>query len=223
MACENAYPNEDALCDYALILLQGNYVPINQPEGMKILRQEADKGFSMAHYNLGLIYENGLYYQPKDPKKALDYYKNAADAEIIPAIVIVAKALFTGCFYNINCECDPIQAARLFEYAAASNDPEGLFWWATFLNNYCNSYSLDTQLDLYIKYGGTPINISLALVYYKKAAEAGFVPSMLRLAELYELGVAGEQNLKLSIHYYQMAADHGSIEASHHLNLILDD
>lgn len=63
----------------------------------------------------------------------------------------------------------------------------------------------------------------MALVYYKKAAEAGFVPSMLRLAELYELGVAGEQNLKLSIHYYQMAADHGSIEASHHLNLILDD
>lgn len=219
MARENGI--EGAHCDYALMLLDGKIIPANQPEGIKILKQAADRGFPMANYNLGHIYEYGIYSQAKDSKKALDYYKVAADKGMASAMVKVAKALFRGKFGTYECENDPIQAARLFEHAANLGDPEGLHSWGTFLNHYTNDPS-PNMAELNIKYGGTPMNITAAIENYKKAAEAGFVPSMVRLGELYEKGVAGDRNEKLARKYLKMAVKKGSKNAQILLNDIGD-
>lgn len=220
MARENGI--EGAHCDYALMLLDGKGVPVNQPEGMKILKQAADRGFPMANYNLGHIYEYGIYSQAKDPKKALEYYKAASDKGMASAMVKVAKAYFRGKFGTYDCEKDPIQAARLFEHAANLGDPEGLHSWGTFLNHYSNESNPD-MAELNIKYGGTPMNINVAIEYYKKAAEAGFVPSMVRLGELYDKGVAGDRNVKIARYYLQMAKDKGSKIAANYLTQIEDE
>ena len=67
------------------------------------------------------------------------------------------------------------------------------------------------------------MNISLALEYYKKAAEAGFVASMVRLGELYDKGVAGDRNVKEAKKYLQMASDLGSKNATNYLKKLEDE
>ncbi|OHS96220.1 hypothetical protein TRFO_37658 [Tritrichomonas foetus] len=181
--------------DYALMLLNGIGIPKNEPEGIRILTQAADKGFPMANYNLGRIYESHLYNQSTDSEKSLKYYKAAADAELALGLVKYGKALFRGRHADADCQKDPEYAARCFEKAAKLGDPEGLHSWGTFLHK---------------GFGGTPINIAEAIKCYQLAAEAGFVPSMVRLYEIYYQGICGTRNLELSKYYCQMAADHGN-------------
>lgn len=226
MARENGI--EGAHCDYALILLDGKGEYVNQPEGIKILKQAADRGFPMANYNLGHIYEYGSYNQEKskaNSEKAFNYYKAAADKGMAAAMVKVAKGYFRGKFGEYACGKDPILAARLFEHAAALGDPEGLHSWGTFLNHYSKESNPDLAA-LNVQYGGTPMNLDQAIEFYKKAAEAGFVPSMVRLGELYDKGVAGGRDAAMAKHYLKMAVDKGSkvaVELLKNLNEAEDD
>ena len=96
----------------------------------------------MANYNLGHIYEYGIYNQTKDPKKSLEYYKAASDKGMSKAMVKLGST---------DCEYDPIQAARLFEHAANLGDPEGLHSWGTFLNHYSNEANPDLSALEYYK------------------------------------------------------------------------
>ncbi|KAK8893815.1 hypothetical protein M9Y10_022244 [Tritrichomonas musculus] len=204
---------EGAHCDYASMLLEGKGVHANQPEGIKILKQAAERGFPMANFNLGYIYEYGRYGQEKNAanaKQSLKYYQVAADKGMPKAMVKVAKALFKGVHAGEATEKDPVRAARLFEQAASMGEPEGLHSWGTFLQHYHTPDDKATNTELNERYGGTPINIELAVEFYKLAANAGFVPSMTRLGELYEKGIAGNRNIAEAKRYLEMAVAKGS-------------
>ena len=198
---------EAAHCDYALMLLDGDKVDQDINEGMKIMKQAADRGFPMANYNLGHIYEFGKYGQEKNPKLSFEYYKAAADQNMPKAMVKYARALFKGNHMGYDVEKNPELAARLFQYTFNKGEPEGIHCWASFIQN---------------GYGGTPINIAAAMTYYKVAAERGFIPSMLRLGDLYNLGVSGSRNPRKAREYYTMAKDHGSRIAEEKLKDVTD-
>jgi hypothetical protein len=54
---------------------------------------------------------------------------------------------------------------------------------------------------------GTPKNLQLAFIYYKKAATIGFMPSFYLLARCYENGDGTEKNLSEAINWYKKAAE----------------
>lgn len=67
----------DVACAY-LLQLNWNFVPINQPEGLKFLQRAADHGLSTAQYLLATFYLAGQFL-PADYPKAIHYLQEAAD------------------------------------------------------------------------------------------------------------------------------------------------
>jgi len=66
---------------------------------------------------------------------------------------------------------------------------------------------------------GTETNLERAMYYYEKAAEAGHIPSQLRLGTLYQQDHAGYQWGKV-VHYLNLAAEQGSGEAACELGIL---
>ena len=69
-----------AKADIAQFLLKGKTgkktkIKKNIKEGLKLLEEVARWGFPMAYFNLGIIYQKGLFDQKQDLKKAINYYK----------------------------------------------------------------------------------------------------------------------------------------------------
>lgn len=186
---------EAAHSDYALMLLNGTVVAKNVKEGMKILKQAGERGFPTANFNLGHIYEYGIFGVEKNPELSLKYYELAAKQYYPKALVKVGKAMLRGRHAGVPAEKNEILAARNFHIAAQKGDSEGMHSWAS-----CLQYG----------HGGIPINIVDAVEFYEKAAEKEFVPSMIRLAELYSLGIKGTRDLQKAREYLEMAKDKGS-------------
>ena len=58
--------------------------PRNYKEALRWYRKAAEQGYSVAQFNLGVMYENGLGL-PQDYIEALKWYRKAADQGIADA------------------------------------------------------------------------------------------------------------------------------------------
>ena len=187
--------SEFANCDYSIMLLSGEGVSKNKDEGLEILKASAERGFPLANLNLGIIYEKGDFEVEKNPELSYQLLQRAANSNMPEAMVKIGKALFRGSHAGLPIDEDHILAARYFENAAKKDNAEGLHSWGTFLQN---------------GYGGTPKDVKLAINFYQRASNKGFVASMLRLGDLYSSGVAGAKDLGKARTYYEMAKKKGS-------------
>lgn len=193
---------EYAHCDYALMLMRGNGVTKNVDEGMKIMKQAAERGFPTANHNLGFIYEHGEFGIEKNQELAFKYYEAAANKDYLKYMVKVGKAKLKGTFNGLVVPKDEIMAVRYFQIAAEKGDPEGLHSWASCLQN---------------GYGGIPIDISKAISFYEMAIKKDFTPSMLRLGDLYNSGIQGERDIIKAKEYYELAKSKGAKNAEQKL------
>ncbi|WAW09860.1 sel1 repeat family protein [Oxalobacter vibrioformis] len=82
-----------AQLELALRYAEGDGVSMDYKKGFYWLKKSADNGYAVAQFNLGLIYEQGMYEVPQDLEKAVFWYRKAADQGDV-------EALFSlGAFY----------------------------------------------------------------------------------------------------------------------------
>ena len=74
---------EAAACNLALMLLDGKGGPGDIAEGIRIYERGAQQHFPMACYNLGLIYQRGLYGQTVDLVRAEEMYREAMKSGMV--------------------------------------------------------------------------------------------------------------------------------------------
>ena len=65
-----------AICVFLVVRAKAGQAP--EPEGLKLLMANADKGDAQAQFNLGLLYQRGDGV-PKDYGKAVSWYRKSAE------------------------------------------------------------------------------------------------------------------------------------------------
>lgn len=142
---------------------------------------------------LGVIWSNGLGVTA-DYAKAIDYFKQAADADFAPA------EYYLGVMYQEG-------------YGTDADDGEAFSWFSKAAGH---SYAPAQNQIGYFYYNGlgTDVDYDQAVYYLKLSAASGYAPAQINLGYLYENGYGVEQNLSSALAYYQMAEASGYAGAS---------
>ena len=153
---------------------------------------------SPALVNLGYMHETGQGV-PKDIVKAISYYRQAAELGNPVALYNLGRSYYTG---TNGLPLDWSAARRYLDTASG----EGLV----------AAQHLLGQLNL------DQNQASNAVVWFARAAEHGFVPSMCSLASLYHYGRGAPVDLSRAIQWYRRAADSDFVPAQYQLGVIYD-
>ena len=155
------------------------------------LKPLADRGNPKAQLDLGSMYLGGLGVV-KDPSKANDWFRKAAERGNIDAQRQLAAGYFTGRF---GLPKDIDQAMSWYHRAAEHGDLP----------------SITLLADFYLRGASVPRNIGEALHWYRKAADLGDVRSMNNLGSIYLSGDDGHaKDARLAFHWFSKAAEHGN-------------
>ena len=147
------------------------------------IKEDAEKGDTVAQYNLGVLYMNGDGV-PQDYKKAIQWLTLAANKSDV-------KAQYNLGFIYENYFKDIKKAIYWYEQASNLNMPDAQ-------NSLANLYT-DGLIT-----GKTEYKIALEL--YKKAVDQGYAPAQVNLANMYSLGEGLEVNHKKAFDLYELAA-----------------
>ena len=160
-------------------------------EAANCFTYSAEKGNYEAQCNLGAMYTEGLGVT-KDPKKAFNYYLEAARAhsnDDLGANYFVASAYDFG--------------------KGVEQDAEQAFFYYQLSAEQGHETAQSNLGDCYIAGLGTEKNYELALYWYQKAAERGDVHSQTNLGIMYLNGEGTEKNHKMAFKFLQLAAEAG--------------
>lgn len=153
---------------------------------------------SPALVNLGYLHEIG-HGVPKDPARAAIYYRQAADLGNPVALYNLGRSYYTG---TNGLPLDWTAARRCLEHASG----EGLVAAQHLLGQLNVDQNRHTN----------------AVVWFTRAAEHGFIPSMCSLADLYHQGRGVPQDLSRAVQWYRRAADADFVPAQYQLGVLYD-
>jgi TPR repeat protein len=153
---------------------------------------------SPALLNLGYLHETGQGV-PKDISKAINYYRQAAELGNPVALFNLGRSYYTG---TNGLPLDWTAARKHLEHASG----EGLV----------AAQHLLGQLNL------DQNQASNAAVWFTRAAEHGFVPSMCSLAGLYHYGRGVSVDASRAIQWYRRAAEFDFVLAQYQLGILYD-
>jgi TPR repeat protein len=170
-----------ASCDLATMSLEGRPdVPQNAEFAMETYGQAAGREHPMAHYNLGTIYQAGLYGQPKDLVKAKRHYKFAAEHGNVLGMVKYATMLVIEARKMTDEKAAGMllgEAAEHFRIAAESGNPLAQ-------NNYGR---------MLMNGEGVLKDVPAAKRMFLRAGEQELTPALVNLAEIFEKGLDGNE------------------------------
>lgn len=180
-----------SLTDLGNIYYIGGYgVKRDFEKALAYYQQAADKGNEWGIMNVGMCYEQGKGVK-KDLGKAEEYYRKASQ--------LGNKAAEGWCYYyGKGKEQNYQKAFRLFKESAEENHSD------------LAQYYLG---ECYANGHGTFPNASLAVEWYKKSAEAYYLPALMRLGECYENGTGVQKDKNQSRQWYRQAAEMGDQDA----------
>ncbi len=149
---------------------------------------------SGAEFRLGSMFEQGLG-TAKDPQKAVEYYREAADQNYPDAENVLGYLYETG---GDGLKQDYEQAVAWFTKAAN----QGL-------------RKAEKNLgDMYFRGLGVPaVDYKQAMQWYEKAADQGDAAAEYMLGYMYEKGFGTAPNDQLALDYYRKAAANGDVAA----------
>jgi len=93
------------------------------------LRSAAEAGDPWAQLNLGAAYDHGLAGMPRDPRRAVTWYRRAAEQGLAKAQFNLAHCLVTGC----DGTTDPAEARRWMRRAAEQDMADAQFLYGVML------------------------------------------------------------------------------------------
>ena len=202
----------------------------NYEEAFKIFRKSAEQGNSIALYNLGVCYRNGIG-AAKDTSEALNLFHKAAEqgykhAQYNLGVLYQEMELYSeavkwyrkaaeqgladaqlnlgGCYSNGKGVIqDKTEAVKLFHKAAEQGLAEAQF---NLGNCYCNG-------------DGVTQDFSEAFKWYRKSAELGYAPAQSRLGNCYYNGIGVTQDKDEACKWLQKAAEQGNAPAQYNLGV----
>jgi len=107
-----------ALADLGAFYLTGRYVPRDIPKAVELLSKAAAQKDPAGHYNLGVVYRDGLNGLP-DPKKAEYHFRESAENGYVLAQYGLARIAYDRQDYQL--------AAKWYEKAGEQGDFEALY------------------------------------------------------------------------------------------------
>lgn len=214
--------------------------PAQQPAGQKsisgkeafdMVAKEAEKGDLQAMFALATLYEQGIG-TPRNYTKAVDWHHKAAVSNHPPSIYQLGLAYELGKGVTAN----RATALNNFKKAAELNVPEAFYKMASIAMagtapkpdekkalehlkgaGVTGGRALEALGNFYENGVGLTPNYTQALAYYKKAAEAGLLEAMFKVANCYETGIGTPVNPQEALAVYQKASDSGSAAAAYRL------
>ncbi len=187
-------------------------------------RSAADRGYSLAQFNLGYCYKNGKGV-PRDLAAAARYYRMAADQGRLAAQYTLANCYYFG----EGVPKDYAMAVRYYRMAADKGDADAQWAlgncyafgrgvpqdYAAAVRYYemsaqqGNPYGQDYLGDSYYDGRGVPQDYAMAVRYYRLSADNGNMWAQARLASCFEYGFGTPPDKAAAVKYYRMAADQG--------------
>lgn len=150
-----------AQLDLALRYAEGNGVGVDYRKGVYWLKKSADSGHAAARYELGQVYERGMYEVPQDLKKAVFWYQKAADQGDV-------DAMFNLAVVYLQHERDTRKAVVPMAKAAGQGHAGAQYFLGL----------------LYERGDGVEPDREVAIALYRDAAKQGIVAARERLAAL---------------------------------------
>lgn len=153
--------------------LKGEGVTADPANGIKLIRQAAEAGFTGAQFHLALLYVEGKTL-PQDYTEAAKWYRRSADRGEAAAMTNLGALYASG----QGVPKSDVEAARWYRKGAEAGDLHGQ-------NNY--AYAQEGGFDV-------PVNLPEALIWYRKSAEGGNPLAQFNLALLYNAGKGPRQD-----------------------------
>lgn len=172
--------NAEAQRRLGLCYIFGDGRDENAIEAANWLEKAANQGDAYAQYNLGLCYDEGKG-REQDYNKAADLYEKAADQGVGIALNNLGLCYRRG----IGRKKDLKKAFDCYQKSAAQGEPIAYYNMA----NLC--FSKEVQGN--------------ALVYYKKAADSGYLKAVRMVGKCYEIGNGILANQQKAQAYYDIA------------------
>ncbi|MBW2274463.1 MAG: SEL1-like repeat protein [Deltaproteobacteria bacterium] len=187
-------------------------------------REEAETGFALAQYNLGLAYFSGEGIEV-DKAKGVGWYRKAAEQSLPQAQYNLAIALMNG----EGTQRDPLAAVEWFTAAAelgdaesqfslgllylsgefVDKDPETAFRWFTWAAEQDYAKAQANVGVAYLKGRGVAQNSALAAKWFEMAADKGHAQSQFNLGQAYEYGIGIPRDHARAAYWYEKSADQG--------------
>ncbi|AOK48526.1 hypothetical protein WT60_17875 [Burkholderia sp. MSMB617WGS] len=163
--------NRLAAFDYAMMLITGEGVTANVPEGLRWLKRAADAGMSQAQYVYGRMLDDGEFVA-RDPAAAHGWFLKAARQGHVQAELALANQFLDG----RGTPRDNRQAFEWYKRAADAGEPVSQYVTASFYER-----------------GGDGVvrNLNIARAYYAAAAAQGDDAAALKYRELTAVLKAG--------------------------------
>ncbi|MBL0942123.1 MAG: SEL1-like repeat protein, partial [Alphaproteobacteria bacterium] len=161
------------------------------PLGVKrFLEGPSSMGSARANYYLGKLYAQGGRGIPQDNRKAIEFYKKAANQGFARALYVLGLCYhhgYLGTFPN------PVQAFNYYKLAADQSHKKA------YVNvGFC--YSTGT---------GITQDHNQAFFWFKRAADQGIAAGQCNVGLCYELGNGVEKDITQAFHFYNLAAGQG--------------
>ena len=172
----------EAVYKIGLSYEKGYGVEIDETQAVSWYMEAAKTDHTEAEYHLGLCYKLGKGIEQNYPLAAR-WLLRAAQKGVVDAQKQAAE-----CYKVLN---QPLAAATLYLAAAENND----------------SYSCYKIANFYADGYGCPKSIDLALEFFKKSANLGYIEAMLALADRYKFGNGLEKSIQNAIYWWLKASD----------------
>ncbi len=147
----------------------------------------ADKGHSLAQYDLGVIYEEGHYPVNINLQKAVKYYQAASKNNHIPSLVKIAYFYQKGIILKKNTK----KAIELYSKAAKENNAQAQYKLAS----------------MYAREEGLKKDIDIILSLYTKSANQGYLSSIIALGLYYEIGIEVKKDYGKALYWFSKVKD----------------
>ena len=170
----------------------------------------------------------------KDPSRAAELYRKAADMGSVKAAASLGYMLIVG----EGVKADPADAEKYLSMAAEAGDPVSMgnlgFLFSSsdparaldYYRKAADMGSASAMKSLGAMYssgqGGLPMDRAKAAEWYTKAADLGDMDSICVLASMYRIGDGVQQDKKKAAELYRKAADMGEADAQYDLAFMLD-
>uniref|UniRef100_A0AAQ5YIW7 SEL1L adaptor subunit of ERAD E3 ubiquitin ligase n=1 Tax=Amphiprion ocellaris TaxID=80972 RepID=A0AAQ5YIW7_AMPOC len=159
----------------------------------------AEKGDVQAQVGLGQLHLHGGRGVEQNHQRAYDYFTQAANAGNTNAMAFLGKVSEMWLIYFFSVFFSPSSSLNVFPYKRIR-------------------FSLCSHYDyVFRRHSGLVGNYELALKYFQKAAEQGWVDGQLQLGTMYYNGIGVKRDYKQALKFFNLASQSGHILAFYNL------
>ncbi|KAF8822014.1 Sel1 repeat-containing protein [Cardiosporidium cionae] len=170
--------------------------PTKINEVTKLYKQAANGGLPNALRDLGAAYLQGSGVE-RDVSKGMDYLLQAADLEDAESLNLLGYIFMFGDENTFGIQQNLTTSYNYFKKAAMQDYPESLFFLGEFqIKSYSNDSSNVTDEDY-----------RLALRYFERAADHGYIQAFWRTAQFYEVGKGVPRSCEAATYAYKIVAE----------------